>query len=122
MNKSLIIEFESQDEGFLLALFKKLKVKTIDFKADPLKKGEILPDTINNEDREEQDYIQNALQQKYVHTGQWKNMTDEEKADAALAEMMLYEQQRPDYKVMTAEESDTFYATLKKQLYANPSD
>lgn len=121
MTKSLIIEFDQQDEGLLLALFKKLKVKAFDFKAVPLKKGDILLDT-NDEDSEEHIYVQKALQQKFVETGQWKTMTDDDQQDAALAEMMLYEQQRPDYKVMTAEESDTFYATLKKQLYANQSD
>ncbi|MBL7816928.1 MAG: hypothetical protein JNL70_18035 [Saprospiraceae bacterium] len=121
MTKSLIIEFDPQHEGLLLALFKKLQVKTIDVKAFSLKKGDILPDT-NDEDIEEHIYVQKALKQKFVETGQWENMSDDEQQDAALAEMMIYEQERPDYKVMTAEESETFYATLKKQLYANPTD
>ena len=51
---------------------------------------------------------------KYVETGEWAQKTDDERQDLALAEMMRYEQQRSDYKIMTAEESETFYISLKK--------
>ena len=131
MMKSLIIEFDPQDESLLLALFKKLKVKSIHIAEKAYEKGDIISDTLktpskiilnDEDDLEEQAFVQNALQQKYVLTGQWEQKTDDERQDLVLAEMMLYEQQRSDYKIMTAEESETFYTTLKKQLYANTAD
>ena len=131
MMKSLIIEFDPQDESLLLALFKKLKVKAINIAEKAYEKGDIISDTLttpskiilnDEDDLEEQAFVQNALQQKYVLTGQWEQKTDDERQDLVLAEMMLYEQQRSDYKIMTAEESETFYTTLKKQLYANTAD
>ena len=131
MMKSLIIEFDTQDESLLLALFKKLKVKAINIAEKAYEKGDIISDTLktpskiilnDEDDLEEQAFVQNALQQKYVLTGQWEQKTDDERQDLVLAEMMLYEQQRSDYKIMTAEESETFYTTLKKQLYANTAD
>ena len=131
MMKSLIIEFDTQDESLLLALFKKLKVKAIHIAEKAYEKGDIISDTLktpskiilnDEDDLEEQAFVQNALQQKYVLTGQWEQKTDDERQDLVLAEMMLYEQQRSDYKIMTAEESETFYTTLKKQLYANTAD
>ena len=131
MMKSLIIEFDTQDESLLLALFKKLKVKAIHIAEKAYEKGDIISETLkipskiilnDEDDLEEQAFVQNALQQKYVLTGQWEQKTDDERQDLVLAEMMLYEQQRSDYKIMTAEESETFYTTLKKQLYANTAD
>ena len=131
MMKSLIIEFDPQDESLLLALFKKLKVKAIHIAEKAYEKGDIISDTLktpskiilnDEDDLEEQAFVQNALQQKYVLTGQWEQKTDDERQDLVLAEMMLYEQQRSDYKIMTAEESETFYTTLKQQLYANTAD
>ena len=117
MTKSLIIEFDPQDESLLLALFKKLKIRA----TDANQSREIIK-TATADDLEEQAFVQNALQQKYVNTGEWEHKTDDERQDLALAEMMRYEQQRSDYKIMTAEESDTFYMTLKKQLYADTTD
>ena len=111
MTKSLIIEFDPKDENLLLALFKKLKVKSMTVSL-----------TNNNDDLEEQAFVQNALHQKYVETGEWAQKTDDERQDLALAEMMRYEQQRSDYKIMTAQESETFYTSLKKQLYADTAD
>ena len=61
-------------------------------------------------------FVQNALREKYVTTGEWEKMTEDEKEDSALAEMMNYERQRDDHKIMTAEESQAFYATLKSSF------
>jgi hypothetical protein len=109
MTKSLIIEFDAEDESLLLAFFKKLSIKFRQTETP-------------NEISEEDFFVQNMLQKKYVETGEWKSMDDDERQDAALAEMMAYEQQHPDYKVMNVDESATFLANLKKQLYANSTD
>ena len=71
-------------------------------------------------ENEETVFVQNALREKYVATGEWEKMTEDEKEDSALAEMMNYERQRDDYKIMTVEDSQAFYATLKKQLLRTP--
>jgi hypothetical protein len=63
--------------------------------------------------------IQNRLIEKYVSSGEWAKMTDEERQDASLLEKMLFEEEQPDYKVYTVEESDKLLADLKNELYAD---
>ena len=64
-------------------------------------------------------FVQNALREKYVTTGEWEKMTEDEKEDSALAEMMNYERQRDDYKIMTAEESQVFLRNFKETAFEN---
>ena len=63
--------------------------------------------------------IQNRLINKYVSTGEWAKMTDDERQDASLLEKMLYDEEQPDYKVYSVEESDKILADLKNELYAD---
>jgi hypothetical protein len=98
MTKSLVIEFNEQDENRLLTLFRELKVKI-----------KTLDDTFI-----ERSWVQNELTNKYVKTGQWASMNDDDRQDAALAEMMLFERQSPDYGVLNEEETKNFLAKIKK--------
>jgi hypothetical protein len=97
MTKSLIIEFNEQDENRLLSFFKELKVKikTLD------------------ETSIERAWVQNELKKKYVHSGEWAAMDDENRQDAVLAEMMLFERQSPDYGVLNERETKNFLAKIK---------
>ncbi len=63
--------------------------------------------------------IQNRLIEKYVSTGEWSKMTDDERQDASLLEKMLFDEEQPDYKVYTIEESNKLLADLKNELYAD---
>ncbi len=98
MTKSLVIEFNEQDENRLLSFFKELKVKI-----------KSLDETVL-----ERTWIQNELSEKYVKTGKWAAMDDDNRQDAVLAEMMLYERQNPDYGVLNEEETKDFLAKIKK--------
>ncbi len=124
MTKSLTIEFDPKDENFLLALFQKLKVRVSKNGGQELVRKRVVDSSnaLADSENEEILFVQNALRERYVTTGEWEKMTKDEKEDSALAEMMNYERQRDDYKIMTAEESQAFYATLKKQLYADTND
>lgn len=80
----------------------------------------------NNNDAEEtlwdsdiHPIIQERLTEKYVKTGEWKDMDDEERQDASLLEKMLYDEEQPDNKVYSISESEQILADLKKQLYAH---
>ncbi len=62
--------------------------------------------------------IRERLREKYVTTGAWATMDDDDRQDAVLLEEMLYN--REQGKVETYSEADTadFYKNLKKELYA----
>lgn len=96
MTKSLIIEFNEQDENRLFSLFKELKVKI-----------KTLDETFI-----ERSWVQNELTKKYVQTGEWASMDDENRQDAVLAEMMLFERQSPDYGILNEKETKDFLAKI----------
>ena len=98
MTKSLIIEFNEQDENRLLTFFKELKVKikTLD------------------ETSVERSWVQNELSKKYVQTGEWASMDDENRQDAVLAEMMLFERQSSDYGVLSERETKDFLTKINR--------
>ncbi len=78
MIKTLVIEFNEQDENVLLQIFEKFEVK--------------VTTTLSGEEFEaqlEQETIRENLRQKYVLTGEWETMSLEEKEDAALYEKMM---------------------------------
>ena len=124
MTKSLTIEFDPKDEFFLLALFQKMKVRVSKNGGQELVHEQVIDSSNAFADSEKEEilFVQNALREKYVTSGEWEKLTEDEKEDSALAEMMNYERQRDDYKIMTVEDSQAFYATLKKQLYADKND
>ena len=99
MTKSIIITYNESDESLLMAFFKKIKVKT---------------ETL--QPKSEIETIRKRLYNKYVVTGLWVNMNDEEREDAALAETMIYAQEQPDYHVYSEAESKNYRAKLRKKL------
>jgi hypothetical protein len=62
--------------------------------------------------------IQQRLIQKYVITGEWEAMDDDERQDASLLEKMLYDKEQPDYEVHSEADTKSFLTNLKKDLYA----
>lgn len=72
MTKILTIEINENDERVLLEIFKRFKVK--------------IKNTYLTND---QQIIRENLRQKYVLTGEWDNMSLEEKEDAAIFEDIL---------------------------------
>ena len=61
--------------------------------------------------------IQERLIEKYVKTGEWDKMDDEERQDASQLEKMLWQREQPDYHVYSEEETKDYVTQLKKQLY-----
>ena len=98
MAKSILISYNEADESFLMALFKKLKVKTLS-----APKSEI-------------EIVRQRLHNKYVVNNKWATMNDEEREDAAHAETMLYAQEQPDHHVYTVAETKAFRAKLRQKL------
>ncbi len=101
MTKSILISYNEADESFLMALFKKLKVKTLS-----APKSEI-------------EIVRQRLHDKYIVNNKWATMSEEEREDAAHAETMLYAQEQPNYHVYTAAETKAFRAKLRQKLTAN---
>ena len=101
MTKNILISYNEADESFLMALFKKLKVKTLS-----ASKSEI-------------EIIRQRLHHKYVVNNKWATMSEEEREDAAHAETMLYAQEQPDHHVYTSAETKAFRAKLRTKLTTN---
>jgi hypothetical protein len=62
--------------------------------------------------------IQKRLIDKYVATGEWAKMNDEERQDASLLERMLYDSEQPSEGQLPESETTQFLSDLKKGLYA----
>ena len=63
--------------------------------------------------------IRERLTEKYVKTGEWETMNDDDRQDAVLLEQMLWSQEQPDYEVYSVEESARILAELKAECYAD---
>ena len=63
--------------------------------------------------------VQNRLHDKYVVSGEWEKMDDEDRQDAVLAETMIWRKEQPNYEVFSAENTAQFLADLKKEIYAH---
>ncbi len=61
--------------------------------------------TVNKSNEEASDtlWIQTQLNEKYVKTGKWNSMDDEERQDAALLEKMLLTETRTDFETVSVE-------------------
>ena len=103
MTKSITISYEEADESLLLALFKKLKVKTL---TPPTSEIEV---------------VRRRLHDKYVVNGTWTTMDEEEREDAAHAETMIFAQEQPDYHVYSIAETKAQRLKMRQKLtqYAN---
>ena len=99
MRKSIIITYNEADESLLMALFQKFKIKT---------------KTVQPES--EIETIRQRLHDKFVVSGEWANMTDEEREDATHAETMIYGQEQADHHTYTAVESQDYRSKLREKL------
>lgn len=98
MTKSITISYDEADEFFLLALFKKLKVKTLTAPTSEI------------------DVVRQRLHDKYVINNTWSGMDDEEREDAAHAETMIFTQEQPDYHIYSVAETKAKRSKLRQQL------
>jgi hypothetical protein len=57
--------------------------------------------------------IRERLRLKYVLTGQWAHMNDEDRQDAALLEGMLYDDENGHVKLLSADEQISFKNEMK---------
>jgi hypothetical protein len=105
MTKSITITYKEADEGLLMAFFKRLKIAIKSEK--------------KTDDDHEIEMVRKRLHDKYVVTGQWVKMDDEEREDAAHAESMIYAKEQPDYEVFSIEETDAYLTDLKNELTSN---
>ena len=105
MKETAVIEFDVRDRDVLMAIFERFKVT---FKT----KGTQTKKPLSKEDKA----IQQRLHTKFVVTGLWENMNDEEREDAAHAESMIYAQEQPDYEVYTPEQTKAYLTELRQKL------
>ena len=61
--------------------------------------------------------IQERLIEKYVKTGEWEEMSDENRQDASQLEKMLWQKEQADYQVYSETETKDYITQLKKDLY-----
>ena len=61
--------------------------------------------------------IQQRLIEKYVKTGEWEEMSDEDRQDASELEKMLWQKEQADYQVYSETETKDYITQLKKDLY-----
>jgi hypothetical protein len=105
MTKSITITYQEADEGLLMAFFKRLKI------------------AINSEKKTDDDHeievVRKRLHDKYVVTGQWAKMNDEEREDAAHVESMIYAKEQPDYLAYSVSETKEYLMNLRSKLMDN---
>ena len=111
MQTTLILQFDDTTKfQQILTLVKQLKV--------PFQFGETAPNTEGSVwDEEIHPIIQERLIKKYVETGQWATMNDDERQDASLLEKMLHDREQPDYEVYSETDTKYFLANLKRELH-----
>ena len=71
------------------------------------------------EEDEETVAVRERLRLKYVVNGEWQNMDEEDREDAALLEKMLWQREQPDYEVLSEDESEAFLKSLENGTYAH---
>lgn len=76
----------------------------------------IKEETAKEDDDEETVAVRERLRLKYVVNGEWQNMDEEDREDAAMLEKMLWKREQPDYEVLSEEESMNVLAKLKKGI------
>jgi hypothetical protein len=101
MTKSITITYKEADEGLLMAFFKRLKIAIKSEK--------------KTDDDHEIEVVRKRLHDKYVVTGQWVKMNDEEREDAAHAETLMYRKEQGE-EYLTQAESDAFLKEMETEL------
>ena len=98
MTKSITITYKEADEGLLMAFFKRLKI------------------AINSEKKTDDDHeievVRQRLHDKYVISGLWSKMDDEEREDAAHVETLMYRREQGE-EYLTQAESDAFLREME---------
>ena len=79
----------------------------------------IKEETAKEEEDDETLAIRERLRLKYVVTGEWQNMNEEDREDAVLLETMLWKREQPDYEIVSEDESEAFLKSLENGTYAN---
>ncbi len=80
MTKSITITYDEADEPFLLALFERLEI-------------EVKPVEFTDSDNEKA-IIHQRLHEKYVATGLWEKLNEEERHEAVHAETLHYQEEQ----------------------------
>lgn len=72
--------------------------------------------TVNKQSEETTDtlWIQSQLYEKYVKTGKWQNMDDEDRQDAVVLEKMLLTETRADFETVSIDEAEDFLNKLRQ--------
>ena len=94
-----------------IAFFNRLKIPFQNIEKDTA--------PLDDPESEETLWVRNQLTEKYVKTGAWDTMDDDDRQDAALGEMMLFSQAQPDYHVFTAAESKAYRTQLRQKLMSD---
>ena len=94
----------------IVAYLRRLKIS---FQLEPDTESEL-----HNWDAELYPIIQKRLTEKYVTTGEWEKMNDDERQDASLLEAMLWQKEQPYEGHLPESDTRQFLADLKKGLYA----
>ena len=92
----------------ILNFIKRMKV--------PFKVLELPENNEHHKDSENNAQIQARLVEKYVKTGKWENMDDEERLDASLLEKMLYLEETGQTELLNYEENNAFKNEMKSWL------
>jgi hypothetical protein len=106
MTKSITITYNEADESVLMGVIKKIKAKT----------WAIVPPN-DGDDALRTAAIRERLRLKYVTTGEWKTMDDEDRQDASLLEGMLYDRENGQIETHSEADSLQFYRQLKRELH-----
>ena len=101
MKKSITITYDEADEPFLFALFERLEIEV-----KPIKST----DTDN-----EKAVIHQRLHEKYVATGLWEKLNEEERKAAVHAETLHYQEEQGE-AYQSQIEASTFVKDLNNQL------
>jgi succinylglutamate desuccinylase len=75
-----------------------------------------LQDNLHDEEAVRIASIRERLRLKYVQTGQWETMNDEDRQDAALLEGMLYDDETGKVELLNAAEQIEFKNEMKSWM------
>jgi hypothetical protein len=75
-----------------------------------------LQDNLHDEEAVRIASIRERLRLKYVQTGQWETMNDEDRQDAALLEGMLYDDEKGKVELLNAAEQIEFKNEMKSWI------
>lgn len=102
MKETAIIEFDVKDKDVLMTIFERFKVV---FKSKTeIETNEVIA-------------VRTALNAKYVQTGLWQKMDNEERLDAAHAETLIFRKGKGEFdEKLTKNEIQTFLAEMESKL------